>query len=248
MIDLFNKIFGRWTVVKYTKTINRNAYWLCRCDCGNTKEVNGRILRRGQSKSCGCFYKETRVNNIKDLTGCRFGKLAVLERAKNKNNRRGSCWLCKCDCGNTKVIRGDGLKYTRSCGCISRTLNGLSANKNDYSKYRNSNPIIRLRGNISRIINHAMKGKKNGKSVFEFLPYTFEQLKEHMESQFEPWMSWENYGGKTKNPKKTWWIDHIIPQSSFIFESMTDKAFQECWALSNLRPLEKIENIKKGAR
>ena len=122
-------------------------------------------------------------------------------------------------------------------------------NRDWRNKYRNQyiqDPIIRFRANIGSLVSRAMKGRKNGESVFDYLPYTFQQLKEHLESKFESWMSWENYGGKTNDPRKTWHIDHIIPQVNFKFTSMEDEQFQECWALSNLRPLDKIENIIKG--
>ena len=41
-------------------------------------------------------------------------------------------------------------------------------------------------------------------------------------------------------------LDHIKPIILFNFNSPEDKEFQECWALNNLRPLEKMANIKKG--
>lgn len=60
---------------------------------------------------------------FKDLTGRKFGRLTVVERAEN-----GKCcgksvtrWLCKCDCGNTVVVEGHSLKNgrTKSCGCLN---------------------------------------------------------------------------------------------------------------------------------
>jgi hypothetical protein len=53
-----------------------------------------------------------------DLTGQKFGRLTVIERAENKGRRRGAYWLCKCECGNEKVIRADSLKKAMSCGCL----------------------------------------------------------------------------------------------------------------------------------
>ena len=55
-----------------------------------------------------------------DLTGMKFGRLTVIERAENKNKK--ICWLCECDCGNEKIIRGADLKNgkTTSCGCFSK--------------------------------------------------------------------------------------------------------------------------------
>ncbi len=53
-----------------------------------------------------------------DLTGQKFGKLTVIERAENKGIQ--PCWLCKCKCGNEKVIMGTNLRrgVTISCGCL----------------------------------------------------------------------------------------------------------------------------------
>ena len=42
-----------------------------------------------------------------NLTGCRFGRLTVLQRAENRHGR--TCWLCRCDCGNTHVAAARDL-------------------------------------------------------------------------------------------------------------------------------------------
>lgn len=55
-----------------------------------------------------------------DLTGCRFGKLLVIERSpENISNR--PAWICMCDCGNKSVVRGAVLRRgdTISCGCMA---------------------------------------------------------------------------------------------------------------------------------
>lgn len=54
-----------------------------------------------------------------DLTGQRFAYLLVQEFA-GSNKRNESLWLCKCDCGNTKIVRGAKLKEgeVKSCGCM----------------------------------------------------------------------------------------------------------------------------------
>lgn len=56
-----------------------------------------------------------------DLTGKKFGRLTVVKRV-GTDNQRNPMWLCKCDCGNEKVIRGNGLKSgnTKSCGCLAK--------------------------------------------------------------------------------------------------------------------------------
>jgi len=58
---------------------------------------------------------------VNDLTGQRFGRLFVVSRAQN-NSRGRACWVCRCDCGNTKIVVGSNLLqgHTNSCGCILR--------------------------------------------------------------------------------------------------------------------------------
>lgn len=54
-----------------------------------------------------------------DLTGERFGRLVVIKRVENKNNR--VMWLCKCDCGKYSQVNSYLLRSgkTTSCGCAS---------------------------------------------------------------------------------------------------------------------------------
>lgn len=87
-------------------------------------------------------------------------------------------------------------------------------------------------------------GAKGGRRTFSLLGYTSTDLQEHLEAQFTQGMTWENYGrGHGK-----WNIDHILPVSSFRYETPEDQDFIACWTLSNLRPMWAIDNIKKGAK
>lgn len=57
-----------------------------------------------------------------DMTGKRFGRLTVTERAKGLPGRGIAMWRCKCDCGNETVCRGTHLRdgLIQSCGCQRR--------------------------------------------------------------------------------------------------------------------------------
>jgi len=110
------------------------------------------------------------------------------------------------------------------------------------------NPIYLLRQRISRAVRSAIKKQgqsKNKKSILNYLPYSIDELKKHLESLWEPWMNWNNYGSANIN-KRTWQIDHVIPQSALPYDSMEHPNFKKCWALENLKPIEAIENIKKS--
>ena len=50
-----------------------------------------------------------------DETGNRYGTLTVQSLTKDKNNR--TAWLCKCDCGNEKIVRGPDLRKGRITSC-----------------------------------------------------------------------------------------------------------------------------------
>lgn len=58
------------------------------------------------------------MNKLKDLTGQKFEKLTVIKRVENDKNNRVQ-YLCKCECGSIKIIRGSSLTSgnTKSCGC-----------------------------------------------------------------------------------------------------------------------------------
>lgn len=65
-----------------------------------------------------------------DLTGKRFEKLVVIKYVEKGK------WLCKCDCGNEKIIRGDSLKQrlTLSCGCLHKRIVAKTC-KNNFQKH-----------------------------------------------------------------------------------------------------------------
>jgi len=56
-----------------------------------------------------------------DLTGQRFGRLTVVEKAERATDGR-ALWRCTCECGGEKITRAQRLSSgaTRSCGCLGR--------------------------------------------------------------------------------------------------------------------------------
>lgn len=114
---------------------------------------------------------------------------------------------------------------------------------NEYRRYHRktvllNNPLFICSTTIRDSIRHGLKNKgylKKSKTI-EILGCSFEEFKQYIESKFESWMSWENYG----NPKdgiyelnKTWDIDHIKPMSS----AKTEEDVLNLNHYTNLRPL-----------
>ncbi|MDD4989741.1 MAG: hypothetical protein PHW31_00295 [Candidatus Pacebacteria bacterium] len=87
----------------------------------------------------------------------------------------------------------------------------------------------------------SLKNRKAGQKWEDLVGYSLEELVKHLEKQFDEKMFWDNYG-------KYWAVDHVKPKTLFNYTSPNNPKFKQCWALNNLQPLEKIENIKKGNR
>ena len=72
-----------------------------------------------------------------DLTGQKFGRLTVINRAENQGTQ--TRWRCQCECGKQKKVQSGALRRrdgTRSCGCIAgdigrEALNAYHDRQND---------------------------------------------------------------------------------------------------------------------
>lgn len=91
--------------------------------------------------------------------------------------------------------------------------------------------------NIKKQIYLSIKNNKHGNQWESLLGITLEELKNHLESQFDSNMNWDNYGSY-------WWIDKIIPCSKYRYGVPGE--FHKCWNLKNLRPLNKNSCQKKS--
>lgn len=118
--DLTGKRFGRLTVVKRcgsTNTKHKVALWLCKCDCGKEVKRTGSHLQANYTNSCGSC-----PDLRPDLTGQKFGRWTVIEKSEKKHGKIS--YLCKCDCGEVRVVTADTLLNGRSmsCGCLQKDI------------------------------------------------------------------------------------------------------------------------------
>ena len=105
-----------------------------------------------------------------------------------------------------------------------------------------TNPIFRLRRLMRERFRRALKDQVARKpcGVLELLGCTVEFLKQYIEDQFHPGMSWDNHG------RHTWHIDHKKPLASF---DLTDEEqVKQAFHYTNLQPLWAHDNWSKGAR
>lgn len=189
-----------------------------------------------------------------NLVGRRFTRLLVTKKLPERDKFGFVVWECTCDCGATTTsttnILNRGAK--NSCGCIRkefmRALGASSKQENPISRtpeYRRENrrrrrlqPEKNIAERVSRLVAWALVavGAIKKSRTFDMLGYTPAQLREHIERQFLPGMSWEN--------RAKWQVDHITPIS-------TAKTLEDIIALnqlSNLRPLWALNNNQKNNR
>lgn len=62
--------------------------------------------------------------NYKDIKGQRFGHLTVIRKSKKRNAKGQMYWVCKCDCGQFLVVRGDNLRNGNSQQCSDCATHG----------------------------------------------------------------------------------------------------------------------------
>ena len=87
-IDMTDRRYGRLTVVKPSSVDPEK--WVCQCDCGKTKEINGCSLRRGLTQSCGCLHVEmlkARGTHHKSKTKIYRLWSMMLDRCNNPKNK-----------------------------------------------------------------------------------------------------------------------------------------------------------------
>lgn len=98
-IDMTGKKYGRLTAIECVGTNYRHSrIWLCSCDCGNTTIVDGSLLRKGNTKSCGCLNRENHITHPNRTThgmcGTRIYRIwkAMKNRCYNENTRDYKKW------------------------------------------------------------------------------------------------------------------------------------------------------------
>jgi hypothetical protein len=122
--------------------------------------------------------------------------------------------------------------------------------KNNYEDLKNNIERVdefnkyRIKTNISRRIREILKQDKS-QSSSKYVGCSLDELKTHLETQFEEGMNWDNYGSYTfQEDKSGWHIDHIIPCTAFNLEDPIEVG--ACFYYMNLQPLWGKDNIIKS--
>lgn len=121
-----------------------------------------------------------------------------------------------------------------------RTPTYLGRQSERTKKRMQEDPAFALNQRMRGAVKNHLSGRKCGRPWQSLVGYTLDDLVRHLERQFPRGMTWQN--------RRLWHVDHILPLSSFKFTTTDDPEFKAAWALTNLRPLWKRENLQKNAR
>ena len=232
-----------------------NGRNFCR-DCINIKQRDYLVKNKIKFDN---YHSEYRKNNKSKINQAQKeyrekypDKIKDCKRKSIQKNKEYSKLYCKKynQINKKEISKNKKLYYALN-------KNKISIKSANNKKQRRINDIpYKLRDIISTSIRNSLKYigvSKNKKSCWNYLPYSKDELRAHIEFLFEPWMNWQNHGIYSisdwdDNDKLTWkWqIDHIIPHSTFQYRDMECEDFKKCWALSNLRPLSAKQNILDG--
>lgn len=132
---------------------------------------------------------------------------------------------------NTSARRNHGSREARSLRTITGQKRIYEAKMKTVSG--------RLKKRIMSRIWSAMKNQSvNSIGSFKLVGCSADDLRHHIEKQFQPGMSFENYG--------EWHVDHIRPCASFDLSNAWQMS--ECFNWRNLQPMWAFDNLSKGAR
>lgn len=143
-----------------------------------------------------------------------------------------------------KTEKPEAVQSVRSAW-KARNADRLNEYQNEYRRERyQTDPqfklAVSLRNRLRKMIAKTACGTVRAGRTIELLGCSIDELRAHLESQFQPGMSWDNHS------VRGWHIDHKKPCASF---DLTDADQQrQCFHWSNLQPMWGAENIAKGAR
>lgn len=238
------KIYNDKRKLKKKITVNHKICTTCGQDlpinsfnlCSSAKDGHDARCRECQNNATARlkYYEQRKTETKPQITHkicSKCGKdLSIDDFHKNINAKDGyNVWCRFCQ---SKY----GKNYYKNT--IESRKDIRKENSKKWHKVVANNPKLKLNQNMSSGIYKALKEIKASRHWENLVGYTLEELKEHLEKQFDENMNWDNYG--------TYWeVDHIVPKNQFKYVSTEDKDFKICWSLMNLRPLSKQENVSR---
>ena len=213
---------------------------------GNRKSSNGKVIKNSNCREClkekQRQYREKNKDTMKAYDKKRYEDNKETNRQRAKNYYQENKEIIKEKQKNSPKAKEYRKEYYKA---NKEKLD--KQNRDNFYKRLNKDVCFKLKHNISTNLRKSLKRKNHYKKSRsqEILGCTFDEFKQHIESQFEDWMNWDNYGKYNGEYGYGWDIDHIIPTSSVL----TENEILELFHFSNLQPLcSKINRDEKKAK
>lgn len=150
LINEVGKKYGMLTVLEKGVSKNKsNAYWKCRCDCGNILTIKGTKLRSGQI-GCGCIKSkgEFKINNILSQNNINYKTQVIVDNCKDITDLRFDFGIYDDKNILLYLIEYDGEQHFSPTGGWSNQIEFKNAQRRDSIKNnwckKNNIPLIRI--------------------------------------------------------------------------------------------------------
>ena len=192
--------------------------------CGETK-----LLSEYHKKKTGKYGRDSKCKLCKKAYNKKYRKSESAKKALKKYRETGKYIETK-----KKYEKSEAGKVTKKKYQTSEK--GRAWQKSWQKNRRHNDPVYKLHRNLSSSFGIWMKGNQKTCRTAQYVGCSYKELLDHLESQFDEGMSWENQG--------EWHIDHFKAQSRFD-PAIEEEAFM-CWHYTNLQPMWASENISCG--
>src|ERR1035437_118870 len=203
------------------------------------KEFMGRDSKN-VAKFCSEYCQKEKWRSLNSVSD--KARKAALYQSNKKVLESRFCNFCKNEFQPNRI---DNKLCSNKCGMARWRLNNKEYIKKDQDNRYHNDVNRKISTCLRSRLNKALKGNVKSDSTMKLIGCTIDQLRDHLESQFEPWMNWKNHG-PYDTTKQTWHFDHIRPMDDF--DLSDPKQQQEVCNYSNIRPLLAKDNLIKGSK
>lgn len=212
-----------------------------------SKDKGKKSGRASQCKKCMSKVSEYDVPEKKLCRGC-DKELQISCFFKDKTKKTGHSSRCKVCCSaNKDSIKKAREKYLTSEKGKQKTIEYKERTKDSrrektrlwIKNKRETDASFRIKSCLRNRLNKAVERDSKSASTIDLLGCTIPELKVHISKQLPEGVFWEDHGKKFE-------IDHIVPVSAFdLLDSVQQRV---CFHYTNLQPLSRKENLRKGAK
>jgi hypothetical protein len=228
--------------------------------CQKKKPVHA---REGEQPYCqNCFIRKNKIAKCPSCTRSRvltnkFNDQLVCTDCYSDATREQCVGCCKLQRVHSRDINqkplcksclrkvNDGMSYSDIvAGLEARKQASTPEHKKQVKAANHRKRMLhldeRIKNRLRSRLGQAVKEYVKSASTMDLTGCSLVDLKQHLESKFQPGMTWDNYG------RGGWHIDHVVPCVSFNLADADQQ--KKCFHYTNLQPLWELDNLKKGSQ